>query len=116
MLKTSLLLPVVLTGTVLAMPAIAGPGAGWYRCIARAASHTGRYTFRIDTEACVVYWLEIDTDMTLLHCQDGIIKALKPSAISNHDIVYFDMNTGYFHDYLSGVLDRGTCTPTDPPQ
>ncbi|HHI81913.1 MAG TPA: hypothetical protein ENJ99_02050 [Rhizobiales bacterium] len=99
-----------------ALPALPGSGAErWYKCLVRASSHTGHYTFRIDAENCRVYWREIDTQMTVLFCRNGIMKALKPSALSNFDIVFFNMNTGQFYDYLSGVYDRGMCKRAERP-
>ncbi len=85
-------------------------GPGWYRCIVKAASHTGRYTFRISTKPCRVYWHEVDAELKIRDCAGGRIAALKPSATDNLSIVWFDMKTGAFYDYLSGVKDRGSCT------
>jgi len=112
MIRTILLL-LALVAIILPVGTQAKGNEVWYKCIARAASHTGRYTFRINTKACRVYWLEIDTQMKILACDQGRIKALKPSAISDADIVYFNMNTGRFYDNLSGVHDRGVCERID---
>jgi hypothetical protein len=57
-----------------------------------------------------VYWHEVDADLKIRDCKGGQIAALKPSATDNLSIVWFDMNTGAFYDYLSGVKDRGMCT------
>ncbi len=108
MARTILLLTVFFIG-VLPASAANHDRESWYTCTAWGASHTGHYTFRIQAKACRVYWLEIATQMKLLSCKNGIIKALKPSALSNEDIVFFNMNTGQFYDNLSGVLDRGSC-------
>ncbi len=81
----------------------------WYSCIARAASHTGRYTFQIAINPCRVYWREIDVHLKIRDCQPPQIAALKPSATDNHSVVWFDLKTGEFYDYLSGVRDHGTC-------
>ncbi len=91
------------------------PYENWYKCTVKASSHTGRYTFRINTRNCSVYWKEIDTQLEVTQCRLPIIQALKPSAISELDIVSFNMKTGQFYDYLSGVHDRGTCIKTDKP-
>ena len=86
----------------------------WYKCTARAASHTGRYTFKIDQARCAVYWKEIDTQMKIKTCKLPIIEALKPSATDDLSVIWFDMKSGRFYDYLSGVLDRGTCVAFVP--
>ena len=88
----------------------------WYYCVARAASHTGRYTFRISQKPCEVYWLEIDTTLEIRDCELPVIAAIKPSATDRYSIVWFHMGTGAFYDYLSGVKDRGLCKPVDTPK
>ena len=92
----------------------------WYRCIVKAPSHTGYYTFRIATKPCRVYWHEINSVLKIRDCSETQIAALKPSATDNLSIVWFDLKSGAFYDYLSGVKDRGTCTkmtkgPGKPP-
>ena len=96
--------------------ALDATGAGnenekWYKCTAYGSSHTGRYTFRINKKACQVYWLEIDTQLKSVVCSGDIIRARKPSGRTVLDIVFFNMGTGYFYDYVSGVYDRGNCRP-----
>ena len=85
----------------------------WYACIVKSGSHTGRYTFKIETGPCMVYWREIDSDLTIRDCNFPVIAALKPSARDNLSVVWFHMGTGAFYDYLSGFKDRGWCTPLD---
>ncbi|HFC04782.1 MAG TPA: hypothetical protein ENJ55_03665 [Rhizobiales bacterium] len=87
----------------------------WYKCIVHASSHTGYYTFRINQPSCAVYWKEIDTQLKIKSCKLPVIEALKPSATDNLSIVWFNMKTGQFYDYLSGVLDRGRCKVIDRP-
>ncbi len=87
----------------------------WYKCIAKASSHTGYYTFKVDAQKCQMYWLEIDTQLKIQSCELPIIKALKPSAMDDLSIVMMNVKTGYFYDYLSGVLDRGWCKPIVKP-
>jgi hypothetical protein len=84
-------------------------GLGWYACTVRAASHTGRYTFRIGVSPCRVYWREIGSVLKIRACDPPVIAALKPSATSPEGIVWFNLKTGAFYDYLSGVKDRGAC-------
>ena len=87
----------------------------WYKCIVKASSHTGYYTFKIDAEKCQVYWLEIDTQLKIQSCKLPVIKGLKPSAMDDLSVVMINVKTGYFYDYLSGVLDRGWCKPIAKP-
>ncbi len=82
----------------------------WYRCIVKASSHMGFYTFLINQNPCEVYWKEIDTQVKITECNLPIIAALKPSAQDKYSVVWFNMETGAFYDYLSGVKDRGRCT------
>ena len=70
----------------------------------------GFYTFRINQQRCEIYWKEIDTQMKVTECKLPIMAALKPSAQDKYSVVWFNMQTGAFYDYLSGVKDRGTCT------
>lgn len=83
--------------------------ARWYSCIVKAGSHTGRYTFKVKTSPCSVYWREIDSDLRIRDCNPPVIAALKPSARDNLSVVWFNLETGAFYDYLSGVKDRGIC-------
>ena len=82
----------------------------WYRCIVKSSSHTGIYTFQISEKPCSVYWREIDAKLKIRDCELPIIAALKPSARDDLSVVWFDISTGSFYDYLSGVKDRGKCT------
>ena len=90
----------------------------WHRCIVKASSHTGRYTFAINAALCEVYWREIGTRLKIVKCTKSEIKALKPSARTLDDVVAFDLKTGAFYDYLAGVYDRGQCIrlPAEPPR
>lgn len=83
--------------------------AGWYSCVARASSHTGYYMFKIEKRPCAVYWLELRRWLTLQSCNLPEIVAIKPSARDSLSVVRFNLKSGYFSDYLSGVIDRGTC-------
>lgn len=82
----------------------------WYRCIVKASSHLGYYTFRINTHPCQIYWREIDTRIDISECDPPIVSGLKPSARDKYSVVWFNLDTGDFYDYLSGVKDRGHCT------
>lgn len=81
----------------------------WYKCVVKGGSHTGRYTFKIDQSTCSVYWKEIDSHLKIKSCNLPEISALKPSARDDLTIVWFNMKTGQFYDYLSGFLDWGWC-------
>ena len=87
----------------------------WYRCIVNASSHMAYYTFLINQNPCEVYWKEIDTQVKITECKLPIIAALKPSAQDKYSVVWFNMETGAFYHYLSGVKDRGKCTVTTTP-
>ena len=101
----------VLGGAVLLQAhAVLSADAFWYRCIVKSSSHTGKYTFQITENPCTVYWHEIETRLKIRDCELPVIAALKPSARDDLSIVWFDLNTGAFYDYLSGVKDRGNCT------
>jgi len=91
------------------------PEPVWYKCTVYAGSHTGRYTFKIDAEKCAVYWKEIDTQLKIKSCKLPEISALKPSARDDLSVVWFNLKTGQFYDYLSGVRDRGTCVAVEAP-
>jgi hypothetical protein len=82
----------------------------WYRCIVEASSHKAFYTFKINTKPCKIYWQEIDTEIKISECNLPIISGLKPSAQDKYSVVWFNLETGDFYDYLSGVKDRGKCT------
>jgi hypothetical protein len=82
----------------------------WYRCIVKASSHTGYYTFKIATNPCRIYWREIDTWLKIRDCELPVIVAFKPSDTDGTGIVWFHMGNGRFYDNLSGVKDRGICT------
>lgn len=97
-------------GIAYALPSGASENyAGLYACTVKAGSHTARYTFSIKTSPCSVYWREIDSDLKIRDCQPPIIAALKPSARDNLSVVWFNLESGAFYDYLSGVKDRGIC-------
>jgi len=87
----------------------------WYRCIVKSSSHTGKYTFQITESPCAVYWHEIESRLKIRDCELPIIAALKPSARDEFSVVWFDLASGAFYDYLSGVRDRGRCTRIDNP-
>lgn len=82
----------------------------WYRCIVKASSHSAFYTFKINTGPCEIYWREIDTFLNISECNPPVLSGLKPSARDKYSIVWFNLETGAFYDYLSGVRDRGLCT------
>ena len=82
----------------------------WYRCIVKASSHLAFYTFKINTNPCSIYWREIDTEIEISECKFPILSGLKPSAQDKYSVVWFNLETGDFYDYLSGVKDRGVCT------
>ena len=98
-------------GLVLSMPVVATESDYlWYRCIVKASSHLAFYTFRISTNPCKIYWREIDTEIKISECAPPILSGLKPSAQDKYSVVWFNLETGAFYDYLSGVKDRGLCT------
>ena len=90
--------------------AVIADEAQWYRCIVNASSHMGFYTFKISTDPCNIYWREIDTEIKISECSPPIVSGLKPSAQDKYSVVWFNLKTGAFYDYLSGVKDRGICT------
>ena len=100
-------------GLVLFAPA--GASAGWFDCTAWGSSHTGRYTFRIETEPCGVYWREIDAQLTVALCAPPRIVAVKPFAVSPGYVVEFNLDTGRFEDFTPSFSDRGRCEPIDDP-
>lgn len=90
--------------------AVSSAESFWYRCIVKSSSHTGKYTFQISESPCSVYWHEIEAKLKIRDCELPVIAALKPSARDDLSIVWFDLASGAFYDYLSGVKDRGRCT------
>ncbi len=113
MLRIALTSITVLSATNIGLAASAG--FSWYQCIVKSSSHTGRYTFKISSNPCSVYWHEIETDLKIRDCKLPIIAALKPSARDDLSVVWFNMETGAFYDYLSGVKDRGRCQEIEKP-
>ena len=103
----------VLVGLVLVAPAEAA--AQWFDCTAWGSSHTGRYTFRIDTAPCAVYWREIDAHLDVAECAPPRIVAVKPFAVAPGYIVEFDLETGHFEDFTPTFSDRGRCEAIDEP-
>lgn len=99
--------------TIVASPAFSADQ--WYKCRVKASSHTGYYTFKISTSPCAVYWLELDKHLKIKSCKLPEIAALKPSARDDLSIVWFNIKTGQFYDYLSGVYDRGVCVAGEKP-
>lgn len=97
----------VATLLVLGQPARAEPG--WYDCTAWGTSHTGRYTFRIGTDPCSVYWKELDRSLEIRRCAPPVIVAVKPFAVSNGYELAFDLATGRFEDFTPAWSDRGRC-------
>jgi hypothetical protein len=93
-----------------AVPATSASETLWYRCIVKASSHLAYYTFRISTAPCQIYWREIDTKLNVSECNPPKISGLKPSARDKYSVVWLNLDTGEFYDYLSGVKDRGHCT------
>ncbi len=89
--------------------------ARWYDCTAWGSSHTGRYTFRVETEPCGVYWREIDAHLEIEICAPPRIVAEKPFAVSPGYVVEFDLDTGRFEDFTPSFSDRGRCEATDAP-
>ena len=85
----------------------------WYRCIVEASSHKAFYTFKISIKPCKIYWQEIDTKIKISECNPPVISGLKPSAQDKYSVVWFNLETGEFYDYLSGVKDRGKCTASE---
>lgn len=93
-------------------------GAGdqqWYKCTVNSSSHTGYYTFKVSQASCSMYWLEIDTQLKVKSCELPEITAYKPSARDEFTVVWINLKTGQFYDYLSGVYDRGICRPIVKP-
>ena len=87
----------------------------WFDCTAWGSSHTGRYTFRIETEPCAVYWREIDAHLGIKLCAPPRIVAMKPFAVSSGYVVEFNLDTGRFEDFTPAFSDRGRCEAIDDP-
>ncbi len=81
----------------------------WYGCTAWGSSHTGRYTFRIGTDPCSVYWKEIEAQLAIAECAPPRIVATKPFAVGNGYVLEFDLETGRFEDFTPVWSDRGRC-------
>lgn len=82
-----------------------------YACTAWGGSHTGRYTFEIDREACTVYWVEISKQLELRLCEPPRIVAIKPFAPAKGYELHFNLTSGVFSDHVPGWADRGSCAP-----
>jgi hypothetical protein len=102
--------------SALALLAPAEAAAQWFACTAWGSSHTGRYTFRIDTEPCAVYWREIDAHLSIELCAPPRIVAIKPFAVSSGYVVEFDLETGRFEDFTPSFSDRGRCEEIERPR
>jgi hypothetical protein len=99
--------------------AVIGPvdvAGQWFDCTAWGSSHTGRYTFRIETEPCGVYWREIDAQLPIELCDPPRIVAIKPFAVSSGYVVEFNLETGWFEDFTPSFSDRGRCEPVEAPE
>jgi hypothetical protein len=105
----------VLTVLGLAVLAPVEAVAQWFACTAWGSSHTGRYTFRIDTDPCAVYWREIDAHLSIELCAPPRIVATKPFAVSSGYVVEFNLETGRFEDFTPSFSDRGRCDPITVP-
>jgi hypothetical protein len=107
----------------LAVPALLIPAdaaAQWFDCTAWGSSHTGRYTFRVDTAPCAVYWRELDAHLVVETCAPPRIVAVKPfavpsGAVSSGYVVEFNLDTGRFEDFTPSFSDRGRCEAIDAP-
>ena len=102
----------LLLSLVLLVPAQAVGAVGtWHACTAWGTSHTGRYTFRISTAPCAVYWRELDRNLEIARCAPPVIVAIKPFAVSAGWELRFNLATGSFEDYTPTWSDRGRCVP-----
>lgn len=99
----------------LALAAPADAAGQWFECTAWGLSHTGRYTFRIETDPCAVYWREVDANLDIALCAPPRIVAVKPFAVSSGYVVEFDLDTGRFEDFTPAFSDRGRCETIDDP-
>ena len=102
--------------SALTLLAPAEAAAQWFACTAWGSSHTGRYTFLIDTEPCAVYWREIDAHLRIELCAPPRIVAIKPFAVSSGYVVEFNLETGRFEDFTPSFSDRGRCEPIERPR
>jgi hypothetical protein len=100
----------------LVLVAPAETAAQWLDCTAWGSSHTGRYTFRVETEPCGVYWREIDTHLDIKVCAPPRVVAIKPFAVSSGYVVEFNLDTGRFEDFTPSFSDRGRCEAIDESQ
>ena len=98
-----------------AILAPAGAAAQWFDCTAWGSSHTGRYTFRIGTEPCAVYWREIDAHLSIELCAPPRIVAVKPFAVASGYVVEFNLDSGRFEDFTPSFSDIGRCEPAEGP-
>lgn len=115
-MSASVLRPLCLVAAIIMQTYVASSAESfWYRCIVKSSSHTGKYTFKISETPCSVYWHEIDAKLKIRDCELPIIAAFKPSARDDLSVVWFNISTGSFYDYLSGVKDRGQCTRITTP-
>jgi len=89
----------------------AGAKPGMLECFAWGGSHTGRYTFTVDTEPCSIYWHEIERHLKILECAPPRLMAQKPFAPASGYVLMFDLETGLFEDSVPGWVDRGKCSP-----
>ena len=99
----------------LSLVAPAGATAGWFDCTAWGSSHTGRYTFRIETDPCGVYWRELDAELAIELCEPPRIVAVKPFAVASGYVVEFDLESGRFEDFTPAFSDIGRCRAIDAP-
>ena len=106
MIRISLILILALAGSQSADAA----SARW-ACTAWGGSHTGRYTFDIDTHKCRVYWREIEAVLKVAVCEPPRLEVQKPFAPSKGYVLKFNLETGGFTDHVPGWADRGSCVP-----
>ncbi|MCC2110745.1 MAG: hypothetical protein KDJ16_01775 [Hyphomicrobiales bacterium] len=93
------------------VPALAVPVH--YDCTAWGGSHTSRYTFVVDAEACTVRWLQIDRMLEIEICTPPIIVATKPFAPAPGYRLRFNLATGAFSDHVPGWSEHGHCRVVD---
>jgi hypothetical protein len=99
----------LLVVVVLAPVQVAAAEGTWHTCVARGTSHTGRYTFRIATSPCSVYWRELDRNLEIARCAPPVIVAVKPFTVSAGWELHFNLATGAFEDFTPTWSDRGRC-------
>ncbi len=100
-----------LAALLLVASAQGAPAAQWFACSAWGGSHTGRYTFWIDSKSCAVHWKELGQDLAIDECEPPYIVARKPFAINDEYVLRFNTRTGAFSDSVSGATDFGRCQP-----